>query len=113
MRLRYVETVHFGKSELTNFLDLVRRRPEFMQAKSKARLGSDDVVLFVSRIGNQLMFLHGFDAFQETQVLRSLRLRINSGRWNPLMLVNYAKAVGLDIQGLKAYEDHVKKLLEQ
>lgn len=112
MRLRYVETVHFGKSELTNFLEIIKRRPEFAKADGKAALRPDDVVLLVSKQGNQLVFLHGFDAFQEKKVLRSVRLRIaGGGRWNPLMLADYAKQVGIHLTGLDTYEAHVKKLL--
>lgn len=111
MRLRLVQTVHFGKSELTNFLAVLAKHPEFTNDKSAAKLKADDVVLLVSMTGNQLVFLHGFDTFEEKRVLRSTRLRISGGAsWNPLMLVNYAKEVGLNITGIKAFEDHVRAL---
>ena len=107
MRLRYVETVHFGKSELTNWVDILRRRPQL------GRLKADDVVLLVSKGGNQLVFLHGFDVLEEQKILRSTRLRIAGGaRWNPLMLVNYANSVGLKITGLKTYEEHVAGIIQ-
>jgi hypothetical protein len=113
MRLRYVQTVHFGKSELTNWLEILLKKPEFGSAKSKAHLRKDDVVLLVSKTGDQLVFLHGFDLFEEQKILRSTRLRIAGGdKWNPLMLVNYAKSVGLKIDGLKTYEEHVAGIIQ-
>ena len=113
MRLRFVKTVHFGKSELTNFVEVLAKHPEFGKSDSSARLRGDDVVLLVSQTGNQLVFLHGFDVFQDKKVLRSTRLRISGGtRWNPLMLVDYAKEVGIALTGLRAYEDHVRALMK-
>jgi len=112
MRLRYVATCHFGKSELTNWLEILAKHPEFGVAGNKLALKANDVVLLVSKQGNQLVFLHGFNAFEERRVLRSTRFRIEGGgSWNPLMLVNYAKSVGLEISGLKTYEDHINELL--
>ncbi len=106
-----MQTVHFGKSELTNFLEVLGKHPEFADEKSAAKLKADDVVLLVSKTGNQLAFIHGFDQFEKKAVLRSTRLRISGGvPWNPLMLVNYAREVGLSITGIKAFEDHVSAL---
>lgn len=117
MRLRFVYTCHFGKSELTNFLAVLAKHPEFGNAESKLRLKPDDVVLLVAMAGNQLVFLHGFDAFEHEavsqKVLRSTRFRLpSSKRWNPLMLANYAKSVGITLTGLTEYEEHVKKHLK-
>jgi hypothetical protein len=113
MRLRFVMSCHFGKSELTNWFEVVAQRPEFVNPKSRLCLKHDDVVLLVSKSGNQLVFLHGFDIFEAQRVLRSTRLRIASGaRWNPLMLVNYAKSIGLNITGLKTYEEHVAGVIQ-
>lgn len=113
MRLRYVQTVHFGRSELTNFVEVLAKHPEFGEPAGKARLRGDDVVLLVSKTGNQLVFLYGFDTFQDKKVLRSTRLRISgNARWNPLMLVDYAREVGIQLTGLRAYEDHVRALMK-
>ncbi len=120
MRLRFVYTCHFGKSEATNFAEVVAKHPEFVNADSKFRLKSDDVVLLVAKSENQLIFVHGFEAFADSKdatqlfkVLRSTRFRLaGSGRWNPLMLANYAKSVGIVLHGLAEYEEHVKKLLK-
>lgn len=111
MRLRFVHTCHFGKSELTNFLEVLTRHPEFI-GDSKHKLRLDDVILLVSKTGNQLVFLHDFDEFERKRVLRSVRFRLANGvRWNPLMLANYAKSVGVVLTGLQTYEAHVRALL--
>lgn len=120
MRLRYVETVSFARSELTNFLDIIRRRPEF--TRGNAALGKDDVIVLVSLQGNQLIFVAGFHVIEysvrpgikerDVNVLRSTRLRLpNGARWNPMMLADYAKEVGIELKGLKLYEEYIKKKL--
>jgi hypothetical protein len=111
MKLRLVKTCSFQKSELNNFLDVVRERPELGSKDSKYRLQREDVVLLVSKMENQLVFLHGFDFTGGTQVLRSTRFRISNSkaRWNPLLLANYARTVGIQLSGLQAYEDHIKR----
>jgi hypothetical protein len=114
MRLRFVHTCHFGKSELTNFMEVLRKHPEFGKEDSKYSLKAADVVLLVSMSENQLVFLHGFDVFEDRKVLRSTRFRISGGaRWNPLMLANYAKSVGISLTGLAEYEEHVKKYIKE
>lgn len=108
MRLRYVETVDFRKSELTSWLEIAKRRPELAR-----KLKSGDVVTLASMSGDQLVFLHGFLEIDGKQVLSSTRLRLRNGRWNPLMLANYAKEVGLPLAGLKTYEEHVERILKE
>lgn len=107
MRLRYVETTDFRRSELTCWLDIVSRRPELR------RLKGEDVVLLVSMSGDQLVFLHGFSEVRGKEVLRSTRFRIQNSQWNPMMLANYAKAAGIQLAGLKTYEEHVERLLKE
>jgi len=81
------------------------------------RLKEDDMIVFVSKTGNQLLFIHGFTEFPGDQnralgtALQSIRHRILSGTWNPLMLRNYAIAAGLDVEGLALFEDHYKHLV--
>jgi len=38
------------------------------------------------------------------RVVDSRRLRISGGAWSPLMLQNYANAVGLNLVGIKRFE---------
>lgn len=110
MKLRFVKSCHFGKSELTNFKEILVKHPEFGSQSSKGQLKPDDVVLLVSMSEDQLVFLHGFDVFEGRQVLRSTRFRLpNKARWNPLMLANYAKSVGILLAGLAEYEEYLKK----
>lgn len=117
MRLRIVHTCHFGKSELNNFLEVLAKHPELGAEKSKYKLAADDVVLLVSKMGDQLVFVHGFDNFthadKDWRVLRTRRLRIGKGgRWNPLMLADYAKRINIPLHGLTLFEEHIKKLLD-
>jgi len=108
MRLRYIERADFRKSEQTNFVEVQRRQ--------KLELGAKDVVMLISTKGNQLVFVHGFDQYQNgvtRQILRSERLRLTSGTWNPLMLANYAESVGIKIDGIKRFEEHYKALAER
>ncbi len=113
MRLRFVKTCNFRQSELTNFVEILGKHPEFA-TDGKFKLKTEDVVLLVSQTGNQLVFLYNFDALTqengaEQKVLRSIRLRMPGGaHWNPLMLANYAKSVGIPLTGLKEYEDHIR-----
>lgn len=102
MRLRRVERVSFCRSEATNFCAV----PEAVRAK----LGPDDVVCFVSMTGQQLIFVYGFHKTGGKPVLRSARLRLSSGTWNPLMLANYAREVGLTLDGLQRFEQLYKEI---
>jgi hypothetical protein len=115
MRLRHIETVHFGSSEHTNYLKLCELHPRL-----KA-LADDDVVLLQSRRGDQLVFLHGFGEVQtngdpklRVQYLRSEKVRLTKkNSWSPLMLANYARAVGIRLDGILTFEQHLAKLRKQ
>lgn len=111
MRLKHVEKVSFRASEHTNWLRFARQNLEVARS-----LKGSDVVCFLSQTENQLVFIHGFDAWVDeggrtVQVLSTRRLRIST-RWNPLMLANYARQVGLELEGLKRFEDFYKSLGE-
>jgi hypothetical protein len=127
MRLCYVDTVGFRASEQTNYEALVKRLPQ------AADLGPTDVVLFVSAGGNQLLFVHGFQKLsrgKETfECLRSERLRLRyfrgpavNGRttvghgnikavWDPLMVADYARAVGIKLINLKLWKEHKREMI--
>jgi hypothetical protein len=110
MRLRHVATVDFRRSELSNYEDVVREHAQL------SKLGKDDVVLFLSRSRDQLIFVHGFSQVEggtgKSVFIRSVRLRMVRGAsWNPLMVVNYAKQVGIQLKGLKTFEEHYKDLV--
>ena len=106
MRIRYIETADFRRCDLSLFQLFYQNHMLLTQSLKK-----DDVVVFVSKKGNQLLFVHGFVHIDLRTALVSTRYRLTSGTWNPLMLANYAKAAGLKIQGLKLFEEHYKELV--
>lgn len=111
MRLRYIEQVDFRRSEITNFNDLRKREPALIKS-----LKSDDVVLFISSRRTQIVFVWAQDRLtlggKDVNVTTSLRYRISGSTWNPLMLRDYAEAVGIHLEGawIKKYEWHVQHL---
>ena len=102
MRLKIIERVDFRKSELTNFTELVKRR--------RLKLGPDDVALLISATGSQIVFVHRIDTTEEFPVLRSMRLRFTNKNcsWNPTMLSEYIKELGLPLMGVKLFERYYK-----
>ncbi len=110
MRLKYIDTCSFQRSEATNFADLKK--------KNKWVLLPGEVACLVSMTGDQLVFVYGHrDADPNPDdpngvvfpVVHSERLRL-SGRqkWNPMMLANYAAGVGMKLEGLKRFEEHYR-----
>lgn len=97
----------FRKNEATNFAEWSK----------KHSVKPGQVVLFLSKSKDQMVFVHGFSALKVSDAIRrvlwSERLRLDRGTWNPLMLVNYAERVGLGLVGLKRFEDFYKKLTEK
>lgn len=112
MRLKYIETVDFRQSEATNFKQIM--------AKQKLELAPSDVILLVNKGRDQLVFV--YDVKELTvkngtkkiyEVLTSVRHRLSSGTWNPLMIHNYAETSGLHLDGLKRFEEHYRELVAQ
>ena len=112
MKIRRIETADFRRSELTMFNDFTALNRRFVD-----QLRADDVIVFASKTGNQLLFVHGFTQFtsandgQPRTAIMSIRHRILNGVWNPLRLANYATEAGLKVEGLKVYEEHLKRML--
>src|SRR5574341_1444635 len=103
MRLRHIEQCASRKSERTNF-DLIAK-------PMRLRLKAGVAALLVSGRGDQLIFVYGYGAVDDDHVaLRSERLRLTSGSWNPLMLANYAAEVGLHLDGIKKFEDYYRSI---
>jgi hypothetical protein len=104
LRLRHiVRFVDFRKSEMTNWEEFARKRSnrELVQ-----RLGRNDCVMFTSTAEDQLVFVSGFrEVVDETaqtgqrEILATRRLRMRNGRWSPKLLVDYARDVGINIEG--------------
>ena len=113
MRIKQIKEADFRSSELSLFREFSARNRSVAQ-----QLRRDDVVVFVSKTGNQILFVHGFTPFLEgpngarREALMSIRHRIIGGTWNPLRLANYALEAGIEVQGLRLYEEHLKRMLE-
>ena len=105
IRLRLIQMdVDFRKSEETNFLDLKK------QGKIPKCLKKGDGILLVSKSGKQFVFVEPYVEYDSTvtggevSILPSQRGRIRGGSWSPIMLSEYAREVGLTIEGIKRFE---------
>jgi len=117
MRLRVIAHMDFRKNEHTLY-------NEVMESYPKLRFKTDDCVCMISGNGKIVRFVFGFTKLEAlikrgkvsstTQVLSSRVHRITGyGIWNPLMLQNYANAVGLEIEGLKSFAQYYRQYLEE
>ena len=109
MVLKHIETCDFRNSEQTNYLLLLKASPHLRALKS------NEVVLLRSRSGDQLVFTNGFKyvgggASGMLMYLESVRLRLEKGSWSPLMIANYARQVGIILQGIKTLEEHIESV---
>ena len=97
--------VDFRKNELTNYREFQKSK------KFPGTLGKDEVFLFVSKSGNQLVFIiHTGEIETGTGLIRNMidsrKWRIDgSSSWNPKMLQNYANELGMDLIGFRRLED--------
>lgn len=107
-----IRDVDFRKTELQNYED---------HRKDKKRFDGDpkpgEAILFVSTSGNQLAWILRYDEAVRVQKtdrrrIQSLRMRLSGGYWNPLMLANYARDIGLELQGIKLFEETYKESRE-
>jgi len=87
------------------------------------RLKRDEAICFVSGTGNQVMFIYKAATVGMTQgnslhkprkrtLVTSVRMRLNVGSFNPEMLANYADEVGIELVGLRRFEERYEHLLE-
>lgn len=109
VRLRHVAEVSFRKSEATNFREL--------KAEVRDVLKGNDAVCFISKSRNQVQFVWGEDSIKSGRhvvpVISSAKLRLpKRGEFSGLMLGNYAQKVGLEIEGLKLFQQHYKQIAE-
>lgn len=113
MNIKCVMEADFRRADLgiwTLFCAETKGR-KFVNRALVESLTADDVITFVSKRGNQLLFIHGFehlatDHGDERTMLPSTRYRLVRGTWSPYMLVNYAAAAGIKVTGLKSFEEH-------
>lgn len=116
MRLRYVQMESdFRQSEQTHLLELRKRERRLVDG-----LKAKDVVAFVSRKQNQILFVQATRTVRDTargtdvKVIASVRWRLpDGGTWHPLMLGNYARAVGIHLEGVRLFEEHYRELLDR
>lgn len=107
MKLRFVYRGDFRKSEVTLYEEAVSERPQM-------RLRNGDCVALVSSTGKQIKFVYGYTELGETSILSSETHRITGGgAWNPLMLSDYAAAVGLELEGLPNFERHYRRMRDE
>jgi len=102
LRLKGVVQCSFARSEATN-MRLYRQTGHF-----PGELERGEAYLFVAKGQNQVLFLFAdvqvdFDGVSR-QVIDSRKLRLAKGTWSPYMLQNYANSVGLELVGIKRFE---------
>lgn len=113
VRLRAILQGDFRTSEYTMF--------QTISQKLRNSLRGADAVCFVSKRGNQVCFVFGFlnvgttkpaDGSKGTKygAITSVRIRLTRSTWNPLMLQNYAAHRGLELIGIKRFEEHYERL---
>jgi hypothetical protein len=118
LKLKGIIRVSFVRSEKTN-LDLYKQSSGY-----PGDLGSNEAFLFISKKGDQVIFI-----FQDAdvsvkkeddsrrgtgfrRVLDSRRLRLGDGVWHPYMLQEYAHAVGLHLIGIPTLTQVLRKKRE-
>lgn len=120
LRLKGVATVSFIRSEATN-LELYKKQPHY-----PGDLKDGEAFLFLSKSGNQLVFLfrppilfekkdeNTGEVIKTLQVVDSRRWRLPSGStWHPYMLQNYANEVGIHLVGIKRFETIYAEMLQK
>ena len=112
MNIRRIEETDFRRCDIRIFAEFRNNNTSFVK-----KLAKDDIVVFISKQRNQMLFIHGVTEFFAAdgssirEALQSIRHRILGGAWSPLMLKNYAEEAGLQIEGLSRFEDHFKNLV--
>ena len=84
---------------------------EFRRSRSyPGDLASSECFLFLSKTGNQLLWF--FDNGSSIEGIRSeiditdsRKWRVSGGTWHPYMLANYAEAAGIELVGIKKFEE--------
>lgn len=104
IRLRRVLEGDFRWNEASLYREFTKKE----QALA-ASFKEDDAVCFVSKTGTQILFVYRVREVEGREVLTSVRLRLPSGTWNPLLLQNYAAEVGLHLVGHKFFEEHFRE----
>jgi len=98
LRLKAVIQCSFVRSEASN-LALFRKEGHY-----PGDLRKGEAFLFIAKGMNQVVFIFKTFKVEGRTVVDSRRLRLDGGTWNPMMLQNYANAVGINLAGVKRFE---------
>lgn len=97
LRLAYVGVCDFRRSEVSNYADTVA---------TYRKMKTGETFLFVSKNGNQLMWM-----LKVGDVVDSRRWRLPAHRtWHPWMISEYARSCGLNID-VRSFESYLTKRL--
>ena len=108
MRLRLkaiVPNTDFRKSEATIINGFKRSR------SYPGDLNSGEAFLFLSKTGNQLLWFFNngaeIEGFMQRviQIIDSRKWRVTGGIWHPFMLANYAEEAGIELVGIRRFEE--------
>lgn len=108
LRLRLkaiIPSADFRKSEWTLYNEYVNSRAY------AGSLKKGEAYLFLSKSKNQLLWffrdpttIAGFNDIDQN-IVDSRKWRVTSGIWHPFMLANYAEEAGIDLVGIKRFEE--------
>ncbi|MCK5617304.1 hypothetical protein KAR91_86370 [Candidatus Pacearchaeota archaeon] len=101
IKLKAIKYVDFRKSEWTNYQEFKKSK------KFPGELTHNEAFLFISNTGNQLIWmLNVANGPLGHRIVDSRRWRFTgTSSWNPLMLANYAEEVGIELIGIKKFQE--------
>lgn len=106
MRIQRIFSTSFNQSDLSMLRSFYEQEPE-----AASSMGPSDVVVFVSRMGSQILFVHGFRSKTRWEsVVLSTRFRLTHGRWNPSMITEFAKEAKIKLENAKALTEFFHSL---
>ncbi len=113
MNLKHIETCDFRRSEVTNFIELIQRKPALRA------LGKRDVVGLLNKSRTQIIWVHGFyvtniKGMVQAKYIRSERLRmLDNEKWNPLRVEDYSRQAGFAITNFEFIDKALAPLKKQ
>ncbi len=108
MRFKFFDIVSFSMTERTHYDALTKAYPKLR------RLSQGDVIALLSRVGDQLTWIHGFTQLDGGErVLTSTRLRLEKGTWSVLLLKEYARKVGLTVSDWSLLDAAMRRGVER
>ena len=106
VRLKEIYETSFARSEMTNY--------RLWRKETTRSLAAGEALCIVSKTGNQMVFVWKPKLItyggSNAEAFLSVRIRLDSTKWwDGRMLRNYANQVGLELVGLKRYEQYYAK----